>query len=875
MSNPRYGIQATLAQARAAVRDAGTPQKPASLLEPSRPFTPAMPRQSTPYGMMSQDEIDSRIQVNWGEWRPETPVTRTDSRQQQRGVGSRPSSSRHNSRPSSTDNGNPFSRPTSGKSSKNTSSGSSSTTLSMRPPAVELPPPAPRSPKSGRKPKSRSPKLITGESVSPKDKKKKKELKAEKKQEVSSSSASLSGAPALVGSSGSRPPSASRGSHPDTKAHQTPRRIGSARSSKRSPFPNAENRSLADQIAALQAQWTAASAAVAAKPKSVFTNDAVDIDENTLTVLYENVTAAMTMVARPVECTMLCQLCLGFPFREQHKEVYFQCCEKIFALSQDKGHDQLVQSLLGTLVRCLRNPAPRGFKITSYLLGAVRNLSLEEQNQSILVQEGAVSCLGALLKPECHLQQLKLDPATSVKLLAETCGVLRNLVNDASHADFLPDDVLLSICSLLQKHPTQHPLLLNVHRVLSKLSLYPACRAVIETKENIQSMVHTLEKHNNKLSMCVRICFTLGNFTVDSDEQRRFIAEDCDGVRVLLFALTKNCDRDKRIANLKQRKMSADATAITGDRQRKDSAKAEAMDREINEMLVKLVRLIANLAINRAVGPGLAQQAEVGLLLQLLQTKDVEKHEELVLNVISAITNLSFYYDKDPVTVSSSSSSGGGSYVLIQMSSDILACLIPHLFSSNVEVVVESVRALGNFSRDVQFRADMRACRVDETLVLLLDHSDNKVVFGVCGVLLNVAADPAVHSILFDSDYSGLDKLLSCLARFGLDDFALTDVVLKLFLNLKASIGDTFPSEIRKRLLHLVEQLVAHCEKEEGELQEEKKSAVSASELAHLSRREDDLPTLEDVEVALQETWSLLSVCKKVLVVFTSVAVSG
>lgn len=67
--------------------------------------------------------------------------------------------------------------------------------------------------------------------------------------------------------------------------------------------------------------------------------------------------------------------------------------------------------------------------------------------------------------------------------------------------------------------------------------------------------------------------------------------------------------------------------------------------------------------------------------------------------------------------------------------------LLPLLFSENQEMVMESVRALGNFSRDGDFRRDMMQTRGDEAMIILLDHSELQVVFAVCGVLVNLSSD--------------------------------------------------------------------------------------------------------------------------------------
>ena len=109
-------------------------------------------------------------------------------------------------------------------------------------------------------------------------------------------------------------------------------------------------------------------------------------------------------------------------------------------------------------------------------------------------------------------------------------------------------------------------------------------------------------------------------------------------------------------------------------------------------------------------------------LLQRKSSKQLDQREELVLNIIGAITNLSFYHNPG--------GSGGeevgeeredaeeplATFVLFQGGREALACLVPYLFSENHEVVSETVRALGNFSRDPSVRQAMKESRGENAL---------------------------------------------------------------------------------------------------------------------------------------------------------------
>ncbi|OLQ10053.1 Armadillo repeat-containing protein 2 [Symbiodinium microadriaticum] len=145
---------------------------------------------------------------------------------------------------------------------------------------------------------------------------------------------------------------------------------------------------------------------------------------------------------------------------------------------------------------------------------------------------------------------------------------------------------------------------------------------------------------------------------------------------------------------------------------------ALASAQDVEEVLVKLVRLLANIAISPDAGATLAaSSAVVDPLLDMLGAKKISDSEELVLNVVAAVTNLLFY--------------DVPSNMLFQEESKQLLCRLfrPLLLESyNVEALVETARALGNLSRHADARKCMVSLRLDEILAILLDHDDRDLV---------------------------------------------------------------------------------------------------------------------------------------------------
>ena len=112
---------------------------------------------------------------------------------------------------------------------------------------------------------------------------------------------------------------------------------------------------------------------------------------------------------------------------------------------------------------------------------------------------------------------------------------------------------------------------------------------------------------------------------------------------------------------------------------------------DIVDVLVKLIRLVAHLGISPHIGEQIVTRPQALALLKVLHSYSMEQHEELQLNAISAVTNLSYYLVDGSVLLSSHEA--------------LCRALIPVLVFPNTEGMVEASRALGNLSRLQDARA--------------------------------------------------------------------------------------------------------------------------------------------------------------------------
>ena len=163
----------------------------------------------------------------------------------------------------------------------------------------------------------------------------------------------------------------------------------------------------------------------------------------------------------------------------------------------------------------------------------------------------------------------------------------------------------------------------------------------------------TLHRHKDHTALSTRIYFILGNMTAFDDSKRIEISSSPSNIDLICRQLEHYGEADE-------------------------------------DLLIKAIRLFANLCINENIGAALCQQDCVQSLLELLKVKDICTSEELVLNIVATLNNVSFYSNSENKC--------------FQNRLQIAELLIPLLLHDNMEAVIETARVFGNFSRfdDVQ-----------------------------------------------------------------------------------------------------------------------------------------------------------------------------
>jgi len=416
----------------------------------------------------------------------------------------------------------------------------------------------------------------------------------------------------------------------------------------------------------------------------------------------------------------------------RHTNTTNRLCKSLYLSSKSKTYDekfyhsgvlQQLQSLLSESLKREYETVPWcESPYVSYVMGTLRNLSHSNSIQHwMAMQGGTIDCMTQMLR----VRNCSSSSSNDITMLTHVLCVLRNLTVSRKHfKQFLSHDTIEIMCehvlrrNIFQKHAE---CMYHVSRVLAKITLDKKCRARIRKygDENMRAMIRVLKYHPNHRGLIIRITFVLGNMTATNDSNRKF-----------LLSYFKN---DSILSDLFERFMSVYINVLEGETEEEEKYE------EIEEVLVKLVRVVANVAIDSSSGLELVSLNVCKMTIDMFcslalkfaekEENDLQQQQELFVFLISAMTNLSFYAD------------GHIQNERQRICKHLVNIIVLYADHQNIDIVSESLRALGNFTRDSTVRYLVNELRGVELVVLLLNHKNIDILYSSCGVLLNFAAD--------------------------------------------------------------------------------------------------------------------------------------
>ncbi|XP_011534469.1 armadillo repeat-containing protein 2 isoform X3 [Homo sapiens] len=420
-------------------------------------------------------------------------------------------------------------------------------------------------------------------------------------------------------------------------------------------------------------------------------------------------------------------------------------CKLIFKISRNEKNDSLIQndSILESLLEVLRSEdLQTNMEAFLYCMGSIKFISGNLGFLNEMISKGAVEILINLIKQiNENIKKCGTFLPNSGHLLVQVTATLRNLVDSSLvRSKFLNISALPQLCTAMEQYKGDKDVCTNIARIFSKLTSYRDC------------------------------CTALASYS-------------------RCYALFLN------LINKYQKKQTFHQLDLHSQKpvgQRGEQHRAQRPPSEAEDVLIKLTRVLANIAIHPGVGPVLAANPGiVGLLLTTLEYKSLDDCEELVINATATINNLSYYQVKNSI--------------IQDKKLYIAELLLKLLVSNNMDGILEAVRVFGNLSQDHDVCDFIVQNNVHRFMMALLDAQHQDICFSACGVLLNLTVDKDKRVILKEG--GGIKKLVDCLRDLGPTDWQLACLVCKTLWNFSENITNAsscFGNEDTNTLLLLL-----------------------------------------------------------------------
>lgn len=201
----------------------------------------------------------------------------------------------------------------------------------------------------------------------------------------------------------------------------------------------------------------------------------------------------------------------------------------------------------------------------------------------------------------------------------------------------------------------------------------------------------------------------------------------------------------------------------------------------VMDVLIKLIRVIANMSVNSEVGHGLGLRHPLGavLLNVLLQSKEIKTEEalELTLAALAALHNLSYYHN----TFDDGNSNHPGS--MSERARDISLALSQILSNGPQVAKSEAARVLGNLTRNPGVRQSFCTSNGLKILVKCLQkNEDIELMTSSCGVLVNLLGDWERRASF--KELNGIKVLRETLTKSAMsEDWLLCGMCCQAFWN--------------------------------------------------------------------------------------------
>ncbi|CAL4074694.1 unnamed protein product, partial [Meganyctiphanes norvegica] len=457
-------------------------------------------------------------------------------------------------------------------------------------------------------------------------------------------------------------------------------------------------------------------------------------------------------------------------------------CKLVFKVTRHDTNDILFleSNLLDLLLEAVACVPPLELpEAQVYGYGALKFLTMNSQLVLRLLNRGILELLVLHMKLIVnHQQENGSVPEQTNYALVQLTGTLRNVSScERTFPLLLMTGAVPQICGLLMNFVHDQDITSNVVRILSIISTHEeCCAAAASHPSTLPAAVAALRRYSSHPAIVVRLAYALGNMMANSDEARWQLFSVEGFTETLLELLTEYLKKD--------REHQADGL----DGISNNSGTPE-------DVMVKMIRVLANVSVHPRVGPVLARSRTcLSLLVSVLRHKAVEESEELVLSVLAMLNNLTFYTRDQPLS---------------SLHTELAECLCDMLPMEHIEGLVETIRVFGNLTHFREVRDILTKRAVLEVLVEMLDCDSRELVYVCVGVLVNLMSDASRRSI-FQTE-NGVLRMIDVLQYFGYGDWQLCSLACQVLWNYCASAADVqaaIGEKETEKLIYVLEEFL-------------------------------------------------------------------
>ncbi|XP_050353718.1 armadillo repeat-containing protein 2 [Nymphalis io] len=429
-------------------------------------------------------------------------------------------------------------------------------------------------------------------------------------------------------------------------------------------------------------------------------------------------------------------------------------CKLVFKISRNDKNDHFFRNsdLLDLVVEgCGRIDPVNESECCVYAAGALRFLTLEPRLCALAHRAGALHLTALHLKilNNAKAERPRQVSEQATHALYQVTGALRNLAGSGEGADsgaggergewgraFAACGALSELLAALTLH-TDRDVLTNVARCLSVLSADETCCAwLCASPASARALLTSLAACASRAPLAVRLAYTLGNMAAADEQARINIYNEVGGVDVLLTILESYAQRNEN--ETRESDSDPDRHLVGSDLGGSDGSN--------EDVLIKTVRIIANLCLAELAGRGLAANHAERTVRALLSCLDLaekppdnkiidlpekerntwlERREELAMAVLATLNNITFYLEP---------SAGSPQNHTLELMCKATCRWIRGSGTS----ACEAIRVLGNLSRSAHAAQLIVLEGALTALPPFQQHEDSSVRCAAAGVLVNV-----------------------------------------------------------------------------------------------------------------------------------------